>query len=302
VDGEVVVERRRQWKPEEKAALLAEVAAEGGRVSVVARRAGASTSLLYNGRSAWKAAAVARGAAIQPAGFVQLGVIAEASGQSTPMRMSAGAVYPRRTGLGRARRGDRNRSAGRHSGARRQQRQREGAAAGPGGGTRAGMIGLAPGARCFSPASRSIGAPGLTAWRPTACPGESRGAADYRRRSVQRPCLHLPQQARSLLEGVVLGWQWWDGSGGMAVVGWQWWDGSGGMAVVGWQWWDGSGLCLFAKRLERGKFVWPPLVKPAPAQAGGIVPLTPAQLALLIEAMDGRRTIAPPAPPRPMLV
>jgi transposase len=30
--------------------------------------------------------------------------------------------------------------------------------------------------------------------------------------------------------------------------------------------------------------------------------LTPAQLALLIEAMDWRRTIAPPAPRRPMLV
>jgi len=60
-------------------------------------------------------------------------------------------------------------------------------------------------------------------------------------------------------------------------------------------WWDGDGLCLFAKRLERGKFVWPPL-------ADGTMTLTPAQLALLIEAMDWRRTIAPPAPPRPMLL
>jgi transposase len=49
------------------------------------------------------------------------------------------------------------------------------------------------------------------------------------------------------------------------------------------------------KRLERGKFIWPPLVD-------GTLTLTPAQLALLVEAMDWRRTIAPPAPPRPMLV
>ena len=60
-------------------------------------------------------------------------------------------------------------------------------------------------------------------------------------------------------------------------------------------WWDGSGLCLFAKRLERHKFVWPPIVD-------GTLTLTPAQLALLVEAMDWHRTIAPPAPPRPMLV
>src|ERR1700740_2571092 len=59
--------------------------------------------------------------------------------------------------------------------------------------------------------------------------------------------------------------------------------------------WDGSGLCLFAKRLERGKFVGPPIVE-------GTLTLTPAQLALLIEAMDWRRTVAPPAPTRPMLV
>ena len=59
--------------------------------------------------------------------------------------------------------------------------------------------------------------------------------------------------------------------------------------------WDGSGLCLFAKRLERGRFVWPPIVD-------GAMTLTPAQMALLVEAMDWRRTIAPPPTPQPMLV
>jgi transposase len=59
--------------------------------------------------------------------------------------------------------------------------------------------------------------------------------------------------------------------------------------------WDGTGLCLFAKRLEKGRFVWPPIVD------GGMT-LTPAQLALLVEAMDWRRTVAPPAPTQPMLV
>ena len=42
--------------------------------------------------------------------------------------------------------------------------------------------------------------------------------------------------------------------------------------------WDGNGLCLFTKRLERGRFVWPRVYEP-----GGTVSLTPAQLAMLIE-------------------
>jgi hypothetical protein len=45
-------------------------------------------------------------------------------------------------------------------------------------------------------------------------------------------------------------------------------------------WWDGSGLCLFAKRLERGRFVWPQVKE-------GAITLTPAQLAMLIEASTG---------------
>lgn len=59
--------------------------------------------------------------------------------------------------------------------------------------------------------------------------------------------------------------------------------------------WDGSGLCLFAKRPEKGRFAWLPIVDEA-------MTLTPAQLALLIEAMDWRRTIASPLPAQPMLV
>jgi transposase len=46
-------------------------------------------------------------------------------------------------------------------------------------------------------------------------------------------------------------------------------------------WWDGQGLCLFAKRLERGRFVWP-------QAASGAVSLTPAQLSMLVEGIDWR--------------
>ena len=45
--------------------------------------------------------------------------------------------------------------------------------------------------------------------------------------------------------------------------------------------WDGQGLILWAKRLERGKFVWP-------QAKDGVVSLTPAQLAMLTEGIDWR--------------
>lgn len=47
-------------------------------------------------------------------------------------------------------------------------------------------------------------------------------------------------------------------------------------------WADRDGLCLFAKRLERGRFVWP-------QAASGSVFLTPAQLSMLLEGIDWRR-------------
>ncbi len=47
-------------------------------------------------------------------------------------------------------------------------------------------------------------------------------------------------------------------------------------------WWDGQGLCLFYKRLERGRFVWP-------RAQDGVVHLTPAQLSMLLEGIDWRR-------------
>ena len=48
--------------------------------------------------------------------------------------------------------------------------------------------------------------------------------------------------------------------------------------------WDGTGLCLFAKRLERGRFIWPRAEQ-------GVAVLTPAQLSMLLEGIDWRRPV-----------
>jgi transposase len=55
--------------------------------------------------------------------------------------------------------------------------------------------------------------------------------------------------------------------------------------------WDTQGLCLFAKRLESGRFTWP-------RSSEGVAYLTAAQLGLLLEGIDWR---APRRPPRPAL-
>tara|TARA_R110002126_G_scaffold3482_3_gene19900 strand:- start:7807 stop:8175 length:369 start_codon:yes stop_codon:yes gene_type:complete len=46
-------------------------------------------------------------------------------------------------------------------------------------------------------------------------------------------------------------------------------------------WRDGQGACLFSKRLEKGRFVWP-------SAKDGKIALTPAQLAMLLEGIDWR--------------
>jgi transposase len=47
-------------------------------------------------------------------------------------------------------------------------------------------------------------------------------------------------------------------------------------------WRDEDGLCLFSKRLERGRFVWP-------KAESGTVRLTPAQLLMLLEGINWKQ-------------
>ena len=49
-------------------------------------------------------------------------------------------------------------------------------------------------------------------------------------------------------------------------------------------WWDGQGACLFSKRLERGRFVWP-------LPAHGKLCVSAAQLAMLLEGIDWRAPV-----------
>ena len=250
------VERRRKWTAEEKAALLAEVEAEGGKVAVVARRHRISESVLYNWRAALKAAAGQRpgSGAVHPAGGVW---------RIEPSRHSnAGTVAAARVGVTAAHSGQRRRRwrdrdcvAERCPGQRRCLCEREGALAGTARDEGGDMISLAPGTKVF------------LACRPIDLRAGFNGLAA----KVQQ----------------VIGQNPFDGS----LFIFRGKRGDYFKAIY----WDGTGLWLLAKRLEKGRFVWPPIVD-------GAMTLTPAQMAVLVEAMDWRRTITPEPPSRPMLV
>ena len=54
---------------------------------------------------------------------------------------------------------------------------------------------------------------------------------------------------------------------------------SGSMVKIIWH--DGLGMSLYAKRLERGRFLWP-------SPADGVVAISSAQLAYLLDGIDWR--------------
>ena len=56
----------------------------------------------------------------------------------------------------------------------------------------------------------------------------------------------------------------------------------GGLIKVLWH--DGQGMCLFAKRLERGRFIWP-------SPADGTVAISASQLAYMLDGIDWRNPV-----------
>jgi transposase len=46
-------------------------------------------------------------------------------------------------------------------------------------------------------------------------------------------------------------------------------------------WHDGVGMSLYAKRIERGRFIWP-------SAAAGVVSIAPSQLAYILDGIDWR--------------
>ena len=58
--------------------------------------------------------------------------------------------------------------------------------------------------------------------------------------------------------------------------------------------WDGTGLCLFTKRLQRGRFIWPHITTP-----GGSVVLTPNSVGLPAITVPVTLNVVATAAPKP---
>ncbi len=57
-------------------------------------------------------------------------------------------------------------------------------------------------------------------------------------------------------------------------------------------WHDGLGISLYAKRLERGRFIWPAVPPPSLASGKtGSVSISAAQLAYMLEGIDWRNPV-----------
>lgn len=70
-------------------------------------------------------------------------------------------------------------------------------------------------------------------------------------------------------------------------------------------WHDGLGLSLYAKRLERGRFIWPPIVTGSAVSGGQpkghedrSVTISAAQLAYLLSGIDWRNPVHTVRPER----
>jgi transposase len=264
--------RRRSWPVAEKRRIVAETLVPGASVSVVARRHEVNANQVLEWRRELAAAdpVALPGPACE---FVPIGVFAEVEGKA---RAAAQGNEARPAAPTSSQRADGDRLALWQPSAGGCVGRRAGAGSGSPGTAASRMIQVAPGTKvhlALRPLSMRYGFDGLGA-------KVVGGAA---RRSVLGASLHLPQQARRLFEDPLLG-----RLGPVPVC-----QAAGAGALCP------SAACwprLFQRSDRRPPGLrWPPIVD-------GSLQLTPAQLALLIEAIDWRRTVAPALPAVPKAV
>ena len=215
------VERRRRWRPEDKARILAETEEAGSSIAIVARRHDISRGLLWHWRRAMRGSQAGLSAADGSA-FLPVTVVGDSrASPQVPADRSIEIMLPGgvrvRVGLGRT---------SRCSGA------------------------------CWRLAVVIPVSSGVRVWLAA-------GHTDMR-----RGMNGLALQVQQALER--------DPHAGDLYV----FRGRRG-DLVKVLWHDGLGMSLYAKRLERGRFIWP-------TPADGTVAISASQLAYMLEGIDWR--------------